>query len=99
MNKLKLWATLILALVTLLHPALADDPPQVDEVTLNQENEFTLTREMTLTGYYDLVIPKGAVPKNDDRWYLFVLAEPIIEADETIGSPSRIELKKINSKN
>ena len=55
-----------------------------------------LDDESGLVGYYSLKIKKEQILDKSSRWFVFFMAEPMIESESAIGTPSKILLQVVS---
>ena len=53
-----------------------DDEQKVEQVDIGIKRTFRLTGTAPFVGHYVLSVKEDRIPKNQDRWYLFAMAEP-----------------------
>lgn len=52
-----------------------DDQSKAQEIFLSAQKTCKLTGPSPLVGVYELVVLEKDIPKNQDKWYLFAMAE------------------------
>lgn len=72
-NKL-VFVVLALLLATCTRAAEEDKP--AEEVFLGSEKTFQLTGNPPYVGQYKLSVKESDIPKGQEKWYLFAMAEP-----------------------
>ena len=94
MKKIILIITLWLIISNVL---TADEDIKVEQVLLGIQKTYKLEGTAPLVGHYEVALKEGDVPKNQDRWYLFAMTQQIEDEAELFGSPTKIQISKVNS--